>query len=68
MISRPAIESTGTGGRFGTFTWKLCVAVSPPGSVAVIVTTTVLFATATSVTTAPSTETVRRLEPDTAEE
>ena len=63
---RAAIESTATGARLGTFTWKLCVPVRPPGSVAVTVTTTVPLATATSVRTAPRAETVRRLESDTA--
>ena len=68
MISRAAIESTATGGRFGTVTRKLCVAARPPESVAVTVTTTVPFATAASVTTVPSIETATRFESDTAAE
>ena len=68
MISRGGIESTGTGDRFGTFTWNVCVAARPPGSVAVTIAVTVPFATATTVTTAPSTDTAKRLESDTAAE
>ena len=68
MTSRAAIESTATGGRLGTVTSKLCVAASPPGSVAVTVTVTVPFATAVTVTAAPSTETAARLGSDAAAE
>ena len=60
MTSRAAIESTATGGRLGTVTRKLSLAASPPGSVAVTVTSTVPFATATTVITVPSIETARR--------
>ena len=50
----------------GTVTRKLCVADSPPGSVAVTVTTTFPLATAAMVSTAASTVAVRRLESETA--
>ena len=68
MTSRAAIESTATGGRLGTVTSKLCVAVRPPASVAVTVTTTVPFATATTVTAVPSTETATRFGSDASAE
>ena len=56
MVS-PGIVSTAIGGRLGTVTRKLCIAARPPGSVAVTVTVTSPFAVATTVTTAPATDT-----------
>ena len=44
-----------TGARLGTVTEKLCVADSPPGSVAMIATVVLPLATATTVTTASAT-------------
>ena len=51
------IVPSANGARLGTVTWKLCAAVRPPGSVAVTVTAIVPFATATTVTISPVTDT-----------
>ena len=52
------IGSPASGARFGTVAWNVCVAASPPGSVAVTVTVAVPLATAATVTALPATETV----------
>ena len=48
----------GTGGRFGTMTWKLCCPCSPPGSAAVIDMNAFPGATAVTVTAVPDMDTV----------
>ena len=45
-------------GRFGTVTWNVCVAASPPGSLAVTVTLEVPPASALTVTMLTDTDTV----------
>ena len=58
LSSRPGIESTTTGGRFGTVTMNACAADKPSASVAVTVVVAVPFPAPNTVTVLPDTETV----------
>ena len=51
------IGSPASGARFGTVAWNVCVASSPPGSLAVTVTTTEPWDTASTATVLPATDT-----------
>ena len=58
MSSRSSMVPTAVGARFGTTTRKLCCAMRPPGSLAIIVTTAVPGDTAVTVTVLPVPATV----------
>ena len=63
---RAGIESSATGARLGMVTWKVWLAVRPPGSVAVTVTVALPLARAASVTVVPCAEAVSRVESEEA--